>query len=417
MQYEKTEIITIGTELLLGQILNTNAQWISEQLAQEGVNVYYQTVVGDNHMRVKSTFETAQSRSDLVIVSGGLGPTDDDMTREAFQALTGMDMVEDTDTMKKIQDFFIKQDKPMTPNNHRQARVFTTAHVLKNDIGMAPGMIVVHEGTTWVFVPGVPKEMKHMIQNYVTPHLLARIDHKMVIRSMVLKFIGIGESQLEHELYDMIKSQHNPTIAPLAQSDGLIIRLTAKDKTIEAAERRLEKTSQAIKERVGSYLYGMDNDVIEEKVCQLLREQEKRVAAAESLTGGMFTQQIIGVEGATEVCPGSMITYDAKMKQDLLHISPEIINTHGVVSSECAIAMAKNVRDVFQSQLGIGFTGVAGPHSLEGEEVGTVYISIYESPDHFIVRKFKFQGNREEVRRRTTLKGFELLFNFLKTEE
>src|SRR5690625_2605700 len=417
MQHNKAEIITIGTELLLGQILNTNAQWLSEHMAQQGINVYHQTVVGDNHERVQSAFQMAQARSDIIIVSGGLGPTDDDMTREAFQSLTSMEMVEDTITIKKIKDFFVKRDMPITPNNRRQARGSKQAHVLQNDVGMAPGMIVSHDGRTWVFLPGVPKEMKHMFQTHVMPYLVERMDHQMVIRSMILRFIGIGESQLEHELYDMIKNQDNPTIAPLAQSDGLIIRLTAKDETAEAADMRLEKTKAAIKDRVGTYLYGINQDAIEEKAVHLLKKQNKRLSAAESLTGGLFTQQLVGVSGASDVCPGSIVAYDAQTKQNLLHISPQLIQEHGVVSSECAIAMARNVRDALKSHIGISFTGVAGPNTLENQDVGTVYICVYESADHYIVHQCHFHGDRNDIRRRTTLKGFELLFNFLTKAE
>src|SRR5690625_601843 len=417
MQYNKAEIITIGTELLLGQILNTNAQWLSEHMAQQGINVYHQTVVGDNHERVQSAFQMAQARSDIIIVSGGLGPTDDDMTREAFQSLTSLEMVEDPVTIKKIEDFFAKRDMPMTPNNHRQARVFKQAYVLQNDVGMAPGMIVSHDDRTWVFLPGVPKEMKHMFQTHVMPYLVERMDHRMVIRSMILRFIGIGESQLEHELYDMIKSQNNPTIAPLAQSDGLIIRLTAKDETVEAADMRLEKTKSAIKDRLGTYLYGTDHDTIEEKTVQRLKNLNKRLSAAESLTGGLFTQQLVGGSGASDVCPGSVIAYDAQTKQNLLYISPQVIQKHGVVSSDCAVAMAKNVRDTLKVDIGISFTGVAGPSTLENKDVGTVYICVYESADHYIVRQYHFHGDRNDIRRRTALKGFELLFNFLTKAE
>src|SRR5690625_1193594 len=217
----KSEIIAVGTELLLGQIANTNAQWLSKELAKYGINVYQHVVVGDNLSRVLNAFKLAHERSDIIIVTGGLGPTDDDMTREAFQAMTGMEVIEHTASMEKIKAFFEKQKSVMTPNNRRQARVFEGAEVLHNQTGMAPGMITTYEGKTWVFLPGVPREMKSLSRNDVFPYLQKLTGQEEIIQSTILKFIGIGESALEHDLQDLIKEQFNPTIAPLAQSDGV----------------------------------------------------------------------------------------------------------------------------------------------------------------------------------------------------
>lgn len=413
MQHAKAEIITIGTELLLGQIVNTNSQWLSDQMAQQGIDVYYHTVVGDNHSRVESVFRLAQERSDIIIVSGGLGPTEDDMTREAFQHLTGMEMIEHPPAIEKIKNFFEKRQMAMTPNNYRQARVFKDSYVINNDVGMAPGMIVTYQKRTWVFLPGVPNELKHMMRTIVMPYFSNAIKQHMVIRSMILKFIGIGEAQLEHELIDMIKKQQNPTIAPLAQSDGLIIRLTAKDNSLEKVMQRLEETKQTIYSKVGNYIYGIDTETIEDKIVHMLKTQNKRIGAAESVTGGMFTNKLIDVQGASQICPGSVVTYDAQTKQNLLKIPAQVIKTEGVVSEACAIEMAKSVCHILQTDLGISFTGVAGPDSLEGQEVGTVYIAIYEVSGAYEVQKFIFHGERNEIRRRATLKGFELLFKFL----
>lgn len=416
MKNTNAEIITIGTELLLGQITNTNARWLSEQLAEQGINVHYHTVVGDNHIRVKKMFQLAQDRSDIIIVSGGLGPTEDDMTREAFQQLTGMEMMEHQPSIDKIKEFYLKRNRTMTPNNHRQARVFKGAHVIYNDIGMAPGMIVTYNEKTWVFLPGVPNELEHMVETTVMPYFANKIDEKMMIRSLTIKFMGIGESQLEHDLIDLIINQDNPTIALLAQKNGLIIRLTAKDGSLEKVTNRLEETKEAIYEKVGNYIYGENNETIEQKTYELLKSQNKCISAAESLTGGMFTERLFGVNGASAVCPGGVVTYDAETKQQLLNISKDTIEAKGVVSEACAIEMAENVCHVLQTNIGISFTGVAGPEQLEGHEVGTVFICIYEDPGKQVVRKFIFHGDRNDIRRRTAQKGFELLFEVLNSK-
>src|SRR5690625_1393003 len=284
----KSEIIAIGTELLLGQIANTNAQWLSEQLAFHGINTFYHTVVGDNPARVENVFKQAHKRSDIIIVSGGLGPTEDDMTREAFQDMTGLELTIHSSSMKKIKTYFEHQQTEMTPNNLRQARVFVGAKVIENKIGMAPGMIVKYEGRVWIFLPGVPREMKQMATDDVFPYLIQSTDQETIIQSMILRFIGIGEAQLEHELKDLIQSQQNPTIAPLAQADGLIIRLTVKETSMEKAQQRLKATKDIIASRVGNFMYGTIDETIEEKIVSLLKKAERKISEAENVTGGLF---------------------------------------------------------------------------------------------------------------------------------
>lgn len=415
MKQFKTEIVAIGTELLLGQIANTNAQWLSEQLAMIGMDTYYHTVVGDNHKRVEDVFRQAQKRSDVIIVSGGLGPTEDDMTREAFQNMTELEIVDDKLSIKKIEEFFAKRSSKMTPNNKRQARVFSDSTVIENKLGMAPGMIVTYENKTWIFLPGVPREMKQMATDVALPYIHKISGHSMIIQSTVLRFIGIGESRLEHELQELIHTQENPTIAPLAQRDGVVIRLTAKDSSLEKVTERLQQTKAEILSKVGDFLYGIDEETIEERVFELLKKRNLRIAAAESLTGGMFTEKLISVSGASAVCPGGIICYDPAVKKNVLNVPEQIIRSKGVVSAECALELAENVCDVLDSEIGISFTGVAGPNDLEGQQVGTVYIAVFHKQGKNHVEKYIFQGDREMIRERATLKGFEIIFNFLKT--
>jgi nicotinamide-nucleotide amidase len=410
----KSEIIAVGTELLLGQIANTNAQWLSKELAKYGINVYQHVVVGDNLSRVLNAFKFAHERSDIIIVTGGLGPTDDDMTREAFQAMTGLEIIEHTPSMEKIKAFFEKQKSAMTPNNRRQARVFEGAEVLNNQTGMAPGMITTYEGKTWVFLPGVPREMKSLSRNDVFPYLQKLTGQEEIIQSTILKFIGIGESALEHDLQDLIKEQSNPTIAPLAQSDGVVVRVTAKAGSIEEANLLIEKTKRQILGRAGTYFYGTDEETIERRVFSMLQNQNVTLAAAESLTGGMFTEKLISVEGASQVCLGGIISYDANTKQNLLGVSAETIKKKGTVSEACAIEMAANVNKKLGSDIGISFTGVAGPVESEGKPAGTVFIAVSDRNGNQVSKEFSFQGDRNTIRRRAMLKGFELLLNFLK---
>ncbi|MGY0691629.1 competence/damage-inducible protein A [Virgibacillus sp. FSP13] len=413
MEQIKSEIIAVGTELLLGQIANTNAQWISEQLALHGIDIYYHSVVGDNLHRVQEQFSQASKRSDVIIVTGGLGPTDDDMTREAFQSISGLEIVEHKPSMEKIKAYFAKQNSTMTPNNRKQARVFTGADVIENHVGMAPGMIITYEGKTWIFLPGVPKEMKAMVSDHVLPFLTEHIDNNMVIQSTMLRFTGIGESRLEHELKSIIAQQTNPTIAPLAQTEGVAIRITAKANTHYDATELINHTKKKILNKVGEYCYGVDNEKLEEKVFQLLQEKGLTLAAAESLTGGMFSDRFVAIPGASAVFAGGIVCYDTKVKENVLHISSEIIHEKGTVSNECANEMATNIAKLLDATIGISFTGVAGPDTVEGQPAGTVFIAISTKTGQQ-VEKFTFQGDRKTVRNKAVMKGYELLFQSLK---
>lgn len=411
-QEYKTEIIAIGTELLLGQISNTNAQWISQQLALSGVNTYYHTVVGDNISRLESVFKKAHERSNIIIVTGGLGPTLDDLTREAFQTIYDDKIISHEQSLNKIKAYYKEQGLIMTPNNERQARIFeNTEKVIPNKYGMAPGMIVTYEDNIWIFLPGVPREMKQMTTDTVLPYLEEK-NGKTVIQSRVLKFFGAGESRLEHDLQDLIKNQDNPTIAPLAQKSGLTIRLTAKAETVSKAQDLLEATKTKVLEKVGEFYYGEDGDTLQEKVINELKKSQLWIASAESLTGGQFTEKLVSLSGASEVSRGGVICYDSSVKINLLDVPAEIVQKEGTVSDACARELAKNVAKKLDANIGISFTGVAGPNKVENKPVGTVFIGIYINGLEE-VHKFNFTGDREDIRYRSTMKGFELIYNLL----
>ncbi|HEY4601626.1 MAG TPA: competence/damage-inducible protein A [Cerasibacillus sp.] len=417
MKDYQAEIIAVGTELLLGQIANTNAQWISKQLAKNGINIHFHQVVGDNLRRVSKTFSEAQDRSDIIIVTGGLGPTEDDLTREAFQSISGLDLVIHAPSLNKIKAYFNKHDSEMTSNNIKQARVFRGANVLINEAGMAPGMIVQFKEKTWVFLPGVPGEMMRMFSDDVIPYLGKLTGQEQLIKSMILRFIGIGEAKLEHELYDLIRGQSNPTIAPLAQQNGLIIRLTAKASSNDEANTLLEQCKAHILERVGDHYVGFDDETIEKKALFLLNQHGKTIAAAESLTGGKFTESLISVPGASQVCKGGIVCYDAEVKRDLLGVSIETLHHEGTVSSACASELAQSVLRLLKTDIGISFTGVAGPKALEGKPAGTVFIAVANQQGELIVEEHLFTGDRDAIRRKSVHKGYDMLFNFLRSKE
>lgn len=410
----KTEIIAVGTELLLGQIANTNAQWISKQLAGLGMPVYHHQVVGDNMDRVKASFESAHQRSDVVIITGGLGPTEDDMTRDAAQSILGLHLIEDSKSMDRITSFYEKNQQHMTPNNRKQALVFEGAQVLQNDEGMAPGQIINYEGKVWVFLPGVPSEMKSLMDTSVLPYFKSTFELKSDIVSEMMHFIGIGESTLEDQLSDLITKQTNPTLAPLASEGEVGLRITATGETPEQARGNIAATKKEVLNRVGNYYYGSDDSTIEEKVRDLLKTEGLTLGAAESLTGGKFIESMISLPGASAVCQGSLVTYTSDAKQHVLGIPAHLIHSFGTISFECADEMAERAQEKLGADVALSFTGVAGPDSSEGQDPGTVFIGMKVGNQETYVENFHFDGGREKIRSRAVKKGYELLFHHLK---
>ncbi|GGM21975.1 putative competence-damage inducible protein [Paraliobacillus quinghaiensis] len=413
MKTYNAEIIGVGTELLLGQIANTNAQFISDQLAKTGINIYYHQAVGDNLKRVKDSFKQAATRSDFVFVTGGLGPTEDDLTREAFQALTGKHLVENKQIIEKISNYFDKTNRKMAANNRKQAQIFSDAVIIQNQVGTAPGMIVTYQQSLFIFMPGVPKEMKPMMLNFVLPYLKENFQLKNLIKSRMLKFIGISESQLETDVKVLIDKQENPTIAPLASDGEVALRITAKAENEIIADQLIEHAENEIKELVGPYFYGYDGTTINDTVLHLLAEKNLTIASAESLTGGLFADALVSIPGAGKTFMGSIVSYEESTKSSVLGVSEQTIKTEGTVSDACAYEMAKQASVKFDASIGISFTGVAGPDKAEGKDVGTVFISIYQGENRVLTKSFYFPGERDTIRNRTVKKGLELLYYWL----
>ena len=399
------EIIAVGSELLLGQIANTNAQFISKQLAELGVNVFYHTAVGDNPDRLEQVINIAESRSDLLIFTGGLGPTKDDLTKETIAKHMGVQLVFDQEALESIKEYFVKTNRHMTENNKKQALVLEGCKVLSNNHGMAPGMFLSKDNCHYMLLPGPPSEMQPMFATYGIRALQEKLTNKEVILSRVLRFFGIGESLLETEIEDLIDAQANPTIAPLAGDGEVTLRITSKTDSMEAGEKLIQATEKKILERVGDYFYGYDDTTLVQELVKKLQEQKVTVAAAESLTGGMFQQELTSVAGAGSIFSGGVVCYTNEVKQNILSVKESTIKEVRVVSAQCAKELAENVQKLVDADIGISFTGVAGPDELEGHPAGTVYIGVAVKGKETVVEKLLLAGTREGNRKRSVRYG------------
>jgi nicotinamide-nucleotide amidase len=411
------EIIAVGSELLLGQIVNTNARFLSQQLASLGINVYYHTVVGDNTDRLKNAIEIAEKRSKIVIFTGGLGPTKDDLTKETIARHIGTDLVMDQVALESIELYFKQTNRTMTENNRKQALVLAGSRILPNNHGMAPGMVLEKENHIYMLLPGPPKEMEPMFLQYGATALSSIAGSNEQIFSRVLRFFGIGEAALETEIEDLIDAQSNPTIAPLASDGEVTLRLSAKHSDPEIAQAMLDKVEGDINKRVGEFLYGYDNTSLKQEVITCLIDKQLTIAAAESLTGGMFLQELTSVRGASAAVKGGVVCYATEVKHNVLQVSQKTIEEHGVVSEQCALELAENAARLLSSDIGISFTGVAGPDELEGKPVGTVYMGLAIKGRPTIVEKLTLGGSREANRLRSVKFGCHFILKHLKESQ
>lgn len=404
------EIIAIGTELLLGQITNTNAAYLSRKLAELGIDSYYQTVVGDNKNRLKKVIEESEARSTIHIFVGGLGPTKDDITKEVVAEHLGLSLTVDEAAEQKIVSFFKKTNRSMTENNKKQSINLENSKSLSNNTGMAVGTYLEIGKHTYILLPGPPAELEPMFENEVKPLLLNRFASNTVLLSRTLCFFGIGESALASELDDLIEAQQNPTIATYAGNQGVEIRLTSKEKTKVECQKKLTELDNVIQNRVGEFFYGYgEENSLSKVVKNLLVDRKMTLTAAESLTGGAFQGELASVDGASECFVGGVVTYSKEMKQQVLGVSEETISKNGVVSAECAIEMAVKAREIFKTDIGISFTGVAGPASLENKVPGSVWIGISRENEEAFARHYQFAKDRNSNRKRAVLSGFDLI--------
>ena len=403
----RAEIIGIGTEILLGQITNSNAKEISERLADIGVDVLHHQVVGDNVARIAEAFGLALSRADIVIATGGLGPTGDDVTREGVAAVTGRALVRHPEIEEFLREKFRRLGREMPGSNLVQADVPEGARYILPDRGTAPGLVLEHDGRRIYVVPGVPAEMREMLEGTIVPEL-SSLGGPVTIRSRVLKVVGVAEARVAETLEDLFERLTNPTVAYLAGSGEVRVRLTAKAATADEADALIAPVEAEIRQRIGPALFGADDDSLESVVGDLLRTRGLTVAVAESLTGGSLAARLIDVPGASEYVAGAIVAYSENAKRELLGVPQEVISGVGMVSAECARAMALGVRRLFGADVGVATTGVAGPDELEGKPAGTVFVGV-SGPGEDAERGVRAPGDREQVRRWSEQAALELV--------
>ena len=396
----KVEIITVGTEILLGDILNTNCRYLSRELAAMGIEMYYQITVGDNEERLLKTLEESLNRSDIVICTGGLGPTEDDITKEVCAKYFGYELELHKPSLDAMIERFKHMNRVQTKNNEKQAYFPKEAYILKNDNGTAPGCIMEKEGKMIVVLPGPPREMESMFENYVKPYLSKLTDD--VIESEVLRIIGVGESKVENDILDIIDSQTNPTIATYAKGYECTLRITAKAKSVEEAKELIKPMSDEMKRRFGQSLYATGETSIEEVVSKMLVENNLKIAVAESCTGGMVSASLINYPGISSVFMEGCVTYSNEAKMKSLGVKKETLDVYGAVSDKCAKEMASGVAARYNTNIGIATTGIAGPDGGTDEKpVGLVYFGIYIN-GKVITKKYVFNGDRQGIRERAT---------------
>lgn len=406
----KAEIITVGTEILLGDIVNTNSQFLAKELASLGLDVYYQSTVGDNESRLMDTLNESLDRSDIIITTGGLGPTNDDITKEVAAKCFNQELVFYNDIWKDIKQYFEKIGVEPTENNKKQAYFPKDCIILNNSNGTAPGAILKKENKMIIVLPGPPKEMIPMFNNELKKHLENLTDYKLISR--ILRFFGIGESELEDKLSDIINNQTNPTIAPYAKEGEVTLRITAKSYTKDDADNLIDEVENKIKTVVGKYLYGYGETTLEETVAKLLVEKNLTIAVSESCTGGMVSSTLIDYPGISQVFMEGCVTYSNEAKMSRLGVKKETLDNFGAVSTETAIEMAKGVAMNLKTNVGLSTTGIAGPGGGTTEKpVGLVYIGLYIN-GKTKVKKLNLAGSREKIRVKATKEAL----NFLRLE-
>ncbi|MDG0812489.1 competence/damage-inducible protein A [Cohnella rhizosphaerae] len=397
----RAEIIAVGTELLLGQIVNTNAQFLSQRLAELGIDVYFQTVVGDNEGRLRQAIAVAESRADLVLFTGGLGPTMDDLTRDALAAHLDVGIEMHEPTLAKIEAMFAGREPSLIAINRRQAMLVEGASPLRNDAGLAVGSALAAGGTHYMLLPGPPREMKPMFLNDGTAWLKEKLGEAASLHSVMLRFCGIGESALEELFKDLIEAQRDPTLATYAKEGEVALRVSTKALTAEEAQARLAPTLQEIRRRGERYLYAERDVALEAEVIRLLAEQRRTISCAESCTGGLIATLLTTVPGSADAFLGGVVSYSNPVKRDLLGVDEALLEgdgAPGAVSEETAKAMAEGVRQATDTDLALSVTGVAGPASSEGKPVGLVFIGIAERGKPVRAEKLQLQGDREGIR-------------------
>ena len=406
----KSAILTVGTEILFGSILNTNAQYLSEQLQFIGHDVMYHFTVGDNPARLKDLLAYAYHDCDLILTTGGLGPTEDDLTKEIIAAFFGEKNVEFPEQTRILKEHFEKRGYAFTQNNLKQAFFPEHAHILPNPHGTAPGFFLEKDGRMIVSMPGPPREMKPMFDNFVKPELVRRADAVIYYRD--LRTAEIGESRLETELLDLIDAQTDPTLATYAREGECTLRIASKRASRAEAIEAVDDMTMRVLERIGDSVYSVDGEDLEDVVLDRLCMENLSLAAAESITGGMFAARVSDRAGVSAFFDRSFVTYSDRAKRDELGVSEETLQKHGAISAQCAKEMAEGLHERSGCDLCLAVTGNAGPNPSEGKEVGRYYIAIWYR-DRAIVSEHFRSGDRGRIRRDACFQMFKEIYKVL----
>ncbi len=386
----KCELISVGTEILLGDILNTNAQFLSKELASLGISLMYQTTVGDNSERLVSCLDTAFSRADTVILTGGLGPTPDDLTKEVCAGYFGCELIMDEAILSEIEGYFRYKGIPMPESNKKQALIPKGSITLPNRNGTAPGSVMEKDGKTIIILPGPPREMQPMFTDSVKPYLERFSD--CIILSHNIRTFGLGESAMSEKVADLLDSS-NPTVAPYAKNGEALLRITAKAENRDSAEALMKPITEEIIKRLGDFVYGIDCESIEEAVVALLKEKKRTVAFAESCTAGLCAKRITDISGASEIFHCGVVSYSNDIKEKILGVRKDDLDHFGAVSDIVAAQMALGVKKLSGADYGVAVTGMAGPTSDDPQkEVGLIYIAVTDGEKLFLK---EFHGHKE----------------------
>ncbi len=395
----RCDVLAVGTELLLGQIVDTNSAWIGEQLAAGGIDSHIHLQVGDNQARMVRTLRWLLEEADAVIVCGGLGPTQDDITREALAEVMGTALERHDDLADAIREMFLSRGRSMPASNLRQADIPKGGEAIPNPNGTAPGLVCPVGDKVIYAVPGVPHEMQHMVSSAVVPHLLERSGERGTIISRSLKTWGTSESALAEQIAARVDTQTNPTIAFLARGiEGLVVRISAKAPTTDEALALIDAEEAVLRSVLGDLVFGVDDETMELAVCELLKAREWTIGLAESLTGGLVGSRMSDAPGSSEIFKGSIVSYATEAKRSVLGVTAE-----KVVSAECAVQMAEGARRVLGADVGLAVTGVAGPTEQEGQPVGTVYFGLALPGQEPEAVHTRLPGDRLRVRQFSTI--------------
>jgi len=415
----QVELLSVGTELLLGQIVDTNAAHLAGKLSELGVNVYHKTTVGDNAERLAAALRICLGRSDVVLATGGLGPTKDDITAAVVAQVMGVRLAEDEATSEKIRSFARQRGIRLLDSLLKQAFVPEGAQVVPNPVGTAPGFILARDSKTVIALPGVPAEMKAMAGQTVLPYLAQRVQEESggsVILSRVLRLAGIGESQAEAELADLIEKQTNPTMAPYAKTYEVHLRVTARAPNRTEAEALIAPVETEIRRRLGDHVYGADEETLEAIIGGMLRSAGLTLAVAESCTGGLIGHRITNVPGSSDYFLAGLSTYSNESKAKLIHVPEDTLAAHGAVSAETAAAMAEGVRRATGADVGLSSTGIAGPTGgTPTKPVGLVYLGRSDKSET-MTEELRLRGDRLMIKERAAQLALFLLYRGLKAQ-